>query len=93
MNNVFISLNFENNYRQALEISKLKRELDIVRESLKLCERNTLKKDAVIENVTKALEKQREKNDLQRVMMDWKMKRLENAKEVNFKSFFSIIKY
>jgi hypothetical protein len=76
--------------RQALEINKLKRELDIVKESLKLCERNTLKKDVVIENLTKALEKQHEKNDLQRVMMDWKIKRLENAKEVTLKVFYCI---
>lgn len=44
-------------------------------------ERNTLKKDEAIENVSKAFEKQREKNELQRVMMEWKLKRLENAKE------------
>jgi hypothetical protein len=72
--------------KQAIEISKLKRELDVVRESLKVCERNTLRKDEAIENLNKALEKQREKTELQRCMMQWKIKNLENAKEVkNFK--------
>jgi hypothetical protein len=46
-------------------------------------ELNTLKKDEAIENLSKAFEKQREKTDLQRCMMEWKVKRLENAKEVS----------
>jgi len=66
--------------KQAIEISKLKLELDVVRESLKVCERNTLRKDEAIENLNKALEKQREKTELQRCMMEWKIKNLEIAK-------------
>lgn len=60
---------------------KLKREIELLRETVKLNEKNILKKDAALDNVTKAFEKQREKNELQRVMMEWKFKRLENAKE------------
>lgn len=62
-------------------MTKLRREIDFLRETVKLNEKNLLKKDSAIDNITKALEKQREKNDLQRVMMEWKFKRLENAKE------------
>ncbi|CAF0855470.1 unnamed protein product [Brachionus calyciflorus] len=71
----------EEKEKQTSEISKLKKEVEILRETIKVNERNLLKKDEAIENITKALEKQREKNELQRVMMEWKYKRLENAKE------------
>jgi len=77
--------------KQAIEISKLKRELDVVRESLKVCERNTLRKDEVIENLNKALEKQREKTELQRCMMEWKIKNLESAKEVSEKNGYVFV--
>ena len=65
--------------RQAAEIKKLKRELDVVRESVRLYERKTLAKDESIEQLTKALEKLSEKNSLQQTMMNWKLKRMENA--------------
>jgi centrosomal protein POC5 len=68
--------------RQTAEIIKLKKELEMSRESLKVYERNILRKDEAIENLSKAFEKQREKTDLLRVMMEWKLKRQENAKEV-----------
>jgi hypothetical protein len=48
-----------------------------------------LRKDEAIENLSKAFEKQREKTDLLRVMMEWKLKRQENAKEVRFSIFLS----
>jgi hypothetical protein len=46
-------------------------------------EKNTERKDNVIANLSKALEKQREKTEAQRVMMDWKVKRVENSREVS----------
>jgi hypothetical protein len=58
------------------------------RESLRVYEKNILRKDEAIENLSKAFEKQREKNDLLRVMMEWKLKRQENAKEVCSNSYF-----
>jgi hypothetical protein len=45
-------------------------------------EKIILRKDEAIEKLSKAFEKQREKTDLLKVMMDWKIKRLENSKEV-----------
>ena len=72
----------EDKERQAHEITKLKKELDIMRETLKVYERNTLKKDETCQNLTKALEKQTEKMDLQRVMLEWKIEQMDKAKEV-----------
>lgn len=60
-------------------------------------EKNTERKDNVISNLSKALEKQREKTESQRVTMEWKIKRVENSREVlvvcfyffsSFKKFF-----
>lgn len=68
--------------RQTTEINKLRLELDMHKETVKMHEKNQLKKDEAIDNLSKAFEKQREKNELQRCMMEWKVKRLENAKEV-----------
>ena len=45
-------------------------------------EKNTERKDNVISNLSKALEKQREKTESQRVTMECKIKRLENSREV-----------
>lgn len=70
--------------RQVIEINKLKRELEMLRESIKLYERNTLKKDKTIDNLSKAFEKQCEKNQIYRVMMEWKIKSIENNREVIF---------
>ena len=53
-----------------------------MRETLKVYERNTLKKDEACQNLTKALEKQTEKMDMQRVMFEWKIEQLDKAKEV-----------
>jgi hypothetical protein len=39
------------------------------------------KKNADIEHMNKVLEKQAEKNDLCRVMSEWKLKKIENEKE------------
>jgi len=74
----------EDKERQAHEITKLKKELDIMRETLKVYERNTLKKDETCQNLTKALEKQTEKMDLQRVMFEWKIEQMDKTKEVCF---------
>ena len=41
-----------------------------------------IKKNADIEHMNKILEKQAEKNDLCRVMSEWKLKKLENEKNV-----------
>lgn len=67
----------EEKEKQTVEIGKLKKELDLVRETVKNYERRTLKKDSQIENLTKALEKQCEKTEVQRTMMEWKLKRVE----------------
>lgn len=71
----------EEKEKQTIEIVKLKKELDLMRETVKSYERKTLKKDTVIENMTKAFEKQCEKNELQKVMMEWKLKRVESARD------------
>lgn len=71
----------EEKEKQTVEIVKLKKELDLVREQVKVYERKTLKKETIIENMTKAFEKQCEKTELQRVMMEWKLKRVESARE------------
>ncbi len=55
----------------------------MTREKLKLTEVSLIKKNESIESISKAFEKQREKNDLQRVIMEWKFKKMENDKEVN----------
>jgi hypothetical protein len=39
-------------------------------------------KDVLISNLTVALEKQKEKTELQHVMMEWKVKKLESNKDV-----------
>ena len=67
--------------KQTIEIAKLRKELDLLREQVKIYERKTLKKNTIIENMTKAFEKQCEKTDLQRVMMEWKLKRVESARD------------
>lgn len=54
-----------------------------------MLEKNQLKKDEVIENLSKTLEKQREKNDVQRRMMEWKVNQIEEAKEVGTTLIFN----
>ena len=71
----------EEKEKQTLEIAKLRKELDLLREQVKIYERKTLKKNSIIENMTKAFEKQCEKTELQRVMMEWKLKRVESARD------------
>ena len=56
-------------------------ELDVKNEALKTKEELLAKKNADIEHMNKILEKQAEKNDLCRVMSEWKLKKLENEKE------------
>ena len=48
---------------------------------LKTKEEQLSKKNADIEHMNKVLEKQAEKNDLCRVMSEWKLKKIENEKE------------
>ena len=55
----------------------------MTREKLKMAEVTIIKRNESIESLSKAFEKQREKNDLQRVIMEWKLKKQENDKEVN----------
>ena len=74
---------YEEKERQSMEVCKIKRELEITRERLKIAEINIVKKNEAIESVSKAFDKQREKTDLQRVMMEWKFKKVENEKEVS----------
>ena len=69
-------------YRQTSEIIKLKKELDKIKENLKAYEMNLVKKDEAIENLNKALDKQKEKHDLLHVMSEWKLKRVERIKDV-----------
>jgi hypothetical protein len=64
-----------------VEICRLRRELDMCREKLKLTEITVIKKNEAIEAVTKQFEMQREKTDLHRTMMEWKLKKIENEKE------------
>jgi hypothetical protein len=45
-------------------------------------EKNLEKKDDVIANLSKALEKHREKSELQKVMMEWKFKKVDSSREV-----------
>ncbi len=54
---------------------------------------NLVKKDEAIENLNKALDKQKEKHELLRVMSEWKLKRLENIKDVSFKIFIYSINH
>ena len=70
----------------------LKNELNKKTETIKLKECLLSQKEEEIKDVNKILEKQREKNDLQRVLSEWKFKRLENEKEVcRFKIIFLIM--
>ena len=71
--------------RQNIELDRLKNELNRKNETLKNKEHVILKKNIEIQNINKILEKQAEKNDLSRVMSEWKLKRLENEKEVSKK--------
>ena len=50
-------------------------------------EKNTERKDNVISNLSKALDKQREKTEAQRVEMELKIQRVENSREVTFAFF------
>lgn len=54
----------------------------MLKENLNEHEKNTERKDSVIANLSKALEKQREKTEVQRVMLEWKIKKAENSREV-----------
>lgn len=45
-------------------------------------ERNQLRKDDEIDKLTKQVEKQIERNQTQRTMIEWKLKRVEDSKEV-----------
>ena len=51
------------------------------REKFKMSEIAQLKKNEAIDNLTKQLEKQREKTELQRVMMEWKFNKVETERE------------
>jgi hypothetical protein len=70
-------------HRQTIEISKLKKEIEVMRENLKVYEKTANRKDEIIESLSLLIEKQREKADLQRILTEWRLKQLQNAKEVN----------
>jgi hypothetical protein len=61
---------------------KLQQEIDLMKLSFTEHEKNTERKDNVISNLSKALEKQREKTESQRVAMELKIQRVENSREV-----------
>ena len=69
--------------RQSVEIDKLKNELNQKIETIKMKDHHLAKKQVAIENINKVLEKQTEKNDLCRVMSEWKLKRVENEKQAS----------
>lgn len=77
--------------RQAQDITKLQKEIETMKSSLNELEQSSKQKDEVIANLSKALEKQREKTDLVKVMMDWKQKKMEASREVTFQMIIFII--
>lgn len=68
--------------RQSIEIKNLQKEIEIMKKNIVDYDKNLEKKDDVIANLSKALEKQREKSELQKAMMEWKFKKIETSREV-----------
>lgn len=65
-------------------MNRLRLEIDFQKETIKMYERYQLKKDETIEQLKKDIEKQCDRNQVLRDMMEWKLKRVEDSKEVCF---------
>ena len=69
------------NYRQALEIKKLQKEIETMKTKLNDLETTSKQKDEVIANLNDALDKQRDKAELVKTMMEWKLKKMDTSRE------------
>lgn len=71
-------------------MNRLRLEIDFQKETIKMYERYQLKKDETIEQLKKDIEKQCDRNQVLRDMMEWKLKRVEDSKEVDLTALLNI---
>lgn len=74
-------------------MNRLRLEIDFQKETIKMYERYQLKKDETIEQLKKDIEKQCDRNQVLRDMMEWKLKRVEDSKEVGLIVILHLNKY
>lgn len=72
-------------------MNRLRLEIDFQKETIKMYERYQLKKDETIEQLKKDIEKQCDRNQVLRDMMEWKLKRVEDSKEVDLTAILSTV--
>ena len=69
--------------RHASEKTKLLGEINSLKELLNTYEKSIERKDQVISNLTNALQKQKDKNEMMRKFCDWKIKHNDVKREVS----------
>jgi hypothetical protein len=72
-------------------MNRLRLEIDFQKETIKMYERYQLKKDETIEQLKKDIEKQCDRNQVLRDMMEWKLKRVVDSKEVDLTVILSTV--
>ncbi|KAI8493683.1 Centrosomal protein poc5 [Branchiostoma belcheri] len=78
--------------RHAREVSQLQNEIESLKELLHTYEQSIQRKDQVISNLTQALQRQKEKFDMLRAMVQWKLRHADERREA-FASKLACKKY
>ncbi|KAJ8311394.1 hypothetical protein KUTeg_010749 [Tegillarca granosa] len=68
--------------RHASEKTQLCKEIDSLKELLHTYEQSIERKDQVISNLTHAMQKQKEKMDMMKKFSEWKIKHIDNKREI-----------
>ena len=77
--------------RHASEKTKLLQEINNLKELLNTYEKSIERKDQVISNLTGALQKQKDKNEMMKKFCDWKIKHNDLKREVSVKPNHEIV--
>ena len=75
-------MEFVSSIRFASEKTRLQNEIESLKELLHTYEQSVQRKDQVISNLTQALQKQREKQEMTRTFCEWKIKHNDAKREV-----------
>ena len=71
------------NVRHAREMTSLQNELESMKELLHTYEQSIERKDEVITNLTRGMQKQKDKFDMLKTFCEWKIKHNDVKREVN----------
>ncbi len=79
-------------YRHAHEMTSLRNELESMKELLHTYEQSIERKDDVIGNLTKGMQKQKDKYDMLKTFCEWKIRHNDTRREVRY-FLFKVLLY